>query len=1530
MFINKFLDEIEIQNQYTDSLETNYEWFNTISAQFKIHYLEEMFDYEVDQKKTYCYYIQYKDSAAVDSLISIFTNEEPIYFCEPNYYALLHSDPMINSQWALNKIDMFDVWNNLDCYGDEIKVGVVDTGIDLGQNLSPAGNPHPDIEDNLYDDGLGNYGYNAYAIEAGDSIHEFFVQDDYGHGTHVAGIIAARTNNNIGIAGIAGGEDQLDRTGCRLYSIKVGGTFYASALKLSAILRGIRQAYSVGGVRIFNCSFGITIPQGTLTPNDLDILITNYSTLPDPALFICSAGNNYDYITQVPASNPYVISVAATDSLDIKARYSSFHSTSDISAPGGGGGTHLASSILSTTPQDTLFWLHNVHPNHPIPWESNYEWACGTSMSAPMVTAAVVLVKQAFPNISMQEIKSRITGTADNISQANPDFELIGNMGSGRLNVYKALTEPEHPTLRINEVQLTDSYGIGGNVVICGDPDAEIDIQLKNWWIHSSTVSGILSTDDPDVDIHHIAMNWDSIGEGDVTFSNQAVHITDNSSMPRDILFKLTIEYDDIIDELYFKVHRRLNYTNLSISLPDREPTSELIIDDMDMDGIEEIALTTKRGNHNYVNLINHGTEFEYELNYSSPIKPAFADMDYDGIKEIVVIDSAGYLYIFNTSLNCIHSDHVSGNGVQSFTIEDVSDDGQLDIAMLLKFSENSWNIRALVFNEDFNYDVYDNPINNSVVLSKNLAIGNVDLSTCYEIVYITATTIGEQIFIDINKLTLVNNNKSVVFTEVSGTIETLPASSTYHLDVTDIILSKPHPLDNMDKKSYIYFARSYTNVPVDPHRDTNQFTLNCIDFWEDDPVIVWDHDYHDDCIANNALLDNTSAYNIIAGDFIPSHPGVEIITAVTEEILDSETGEFIQFYTDGLFYYLGEMVYFFFQYQPAVLLDYDEDSIKELFVYKNNMIKCYDENQTQDMNYRCILPDSIRSLISGKGMNSNYYNLYALGYQDQPNLTSIYYIPLTSTSNELLYEWRQFNNNGRKTCEFYQPIPASISTNLTIWNNSVIDREETRIVDGASLVLDTGITIRMNKNVKISNLSFLTMEGIADTLWVELAGLCNNDILDYWRGIESVNETTLKSQYAYIKNAEIGLNLFDTGDYIITNSKFKSNLCSISGYNTNIDMGQDAIYNATYGIAAYHSSKGNMGYSTSYFQGNNILMDNEIGIYCAESELYLEDGYNDLVNMGYNISVESSLGAKAKCNWWGSDDEGEIRNKFNEPDQISYDEWCPEPNMQNNRGKDVNDYQIAEGLRLNEDWSLAIPHYVSVYNDSIISVEDYLSIKGLFICNKNLNQLSTFNTWINNELSNGVTVSMAKKLQNTLALSNRAIGNYQAAIDYYESILDNNPTYNDSCYAVIDLGFTWLESNNSVKGKYSIYKPKSMPDHITTTNRLLKSILLKEPITDGAQIPLVPVLHQNYPNPFNPTTIINFSLPSKAKVDLSIYNIKGQKVTTLVSSSLEKGKHSVVWDSKDKNGKAVSSGVYFYKLKTLNKSIIKKCLLLK
>lgn len=92
-----------------------------------------------------------------------------------------------------------------------------------------------------------------------------------------------------------------------------------------------------------------------------------------------------------------------------------------------------------------------------------------------------------------------------------------------------------------------------------------------------------------------------------------------------------------------------------------------------------------------------------------------------------------------------------------------------------------------------------------------------------------------------------------------------------------------------------------------------------------------------------------------------------------------------------------------------------------------------------------------------------------------------------------------------------------------------------------------------------------------------------------------------------------------------------------------------------------------------------------------------------------------------------------------------------------------------------------------------------------------------------------------------------------------------------------------------------------------------------------GDNLPNTFALNQNYPNPFNPTTILSFDLPVASRVELSVYNVLGQQVTTLVNSEMEAGRHQVEFD-----GSLFASGIYFYRITADNFTETKKMVMLK
>jgi hypothetical protein len=98
----------------------------------------------------------------------------------------------------------------------------------------------------------------------------------------------------------------------------------------------------------------------------------------------------------------------------------------------------------------------------------------------------------------------------------------------------------------------------------------------------------------------------------------------------------------------------------------------------------------------------------------------------------------------------------------------------------------------------------------------------------------------------------------------------------------------------------------------------------------------------------------------------------------------------------------------------------------------------------------------------------------------------------------------------------------------------------------------------------------------------------------------------------------------------------------------------------------------------------------------------------------------------------------------------------------------------------------------------------------------------------------------------------------------------------------------------------------------------------------DQAELPREFDLRQNYPNPFNPNTMIEYALPKSAHVTIEIYNLLGQKVDVLIDEDQKVGRYRVDWDGRDRNGKELASGIYFYRIQAGDFVKCKKMIMLK
>lgn len=328
------------------------------------------------------------------------------------------NDPQYSNQWHYENtgqqggtpgkdISLPEAWE-LEKGSPDVLVAIVDGGIDYNHN---------DLAGNMWPETGFNFVTNSNTIEP------------HNHGTHVAGTIAAVSNNNLGVAGIAGGSG--DNDGVRLMSAQVFTAASSGGFHLAPVYA------ADNGAAISQNSWGYT-SAGFYEQNVLDAIdyfnVNGGGEAMDGGITIFAAGNSDSSEDYYPGYYSGAFSVAATNNNDQKSWYSNYGSWVDISAPGGETNTVTQRGVLST-----------VNGNQ-------YAYYQGTSMACPHVSGLVALMLSAvYGEFSTEDITDILINTVDNHYATNPGF--TGQMGAGRINAYNAvalsqlyLSLPSNPT----------------------------------------------------------------------------------------------------------------------------------------------------------------------------------------------------------------------------------------------------------------------------------------------------------------------------------------------------------------------------------------------------------------------------------------------------------------------------------------------------------------------------------------------------------------------------------------------------------------------------------------------------------------------------------------------------------------------------------------------------------------------------------------------------------------------------------------------------------------------------------------------------------------------------------------------------------------------------------------------------------------------------------------------------------------------------------------------------------------------------
>jgi len=342
-----------------------------------------------------------------------------VLYAEPNYIVRTYrsvNDAYYGYQWNLPLINMPEAWD-ITTGSDDVIVAVIDTGVLLN---------HPDLSGRLTGTGYDFVDKKAGGNDPGDK--EPGTSRSSFHGTHVAGIIAAATNNNLGVAGITWKTKILP---VRVMGVGGRGNTYD-------VRQGMRYAAGLSN------DSGIILPESSRADIINLSLGASSSSASDQALItelrskgiivVAAAGNENTSTPSYPAAYNGVIAVSAVNINSTKASYSNYGSYIDVAAPGGDSGDYNGDGyqdyVLSAGADDSSGSIVNA-----------YVFQAGTSMAAPHVAGVAALMKAVYPGMLPEDMDVLLA--AGNITNdiGTPGKDNI--YGYGLINAYKAVMQAQ-------------------------------------------------------------------------------------------------------------------------------------------------------------------------------------------------------------------------------------------------------------------------------------------------------------------------------------------------------------------------------------------------------------------------------------------------------------------------------------------------------------------------------------------------------------------------------------------------------------------------------------------------------------------------------------------------------------------------------------------------------------------------------------------------------------------------------------------------------------------------------------------------------------------------------------------------------------------------------------------------------------------------------------------------------------------------------------------------------------------------------
>ncbi len=680
---------------------------------------------------THIYVLEVTKDADIPAICEAYNQDPEVEYAEPNYIytiQMVPNDPYYSSKgswgqsyddlWGLKKIQAAQAWDS--AQGEGVVVAVVDTGIDyihediaanIWTNTREVPNNGIDDDNNGYVDDVRGWDFTTCTASSllgcsGSKLPDNDPMDGNGHGTHVAGTIAAIGNNGIGVIGVAPKAKVMAVKG-----LDNGGVGYTSELANSLY-------YAVNnGANIINNSWGRSGFSALIEE------VINFAYA-QGCVVVAAAGNSAsDASFFSPAGLVNVITVSATHNNDARASFSNYGKPIDVAAPG--------VDILSLRAANTDMYGDKGHfvPQGDI--NAKYYRANGTSMAAPHLSGLAALILSRYPQFSNAQVKSAIGFSADDLGISGRD----DIYGYGRINAVNALQNSAPGIIpyafikspKFKEVIKGDNVDVVGSVIseMVYFKGASLRYETPhldpvfNWIDIPMTSSGIM--------VNEVLGKWHL---SDINDGYYSLNISIDSRDPKNLMNQTITESHQTLVQVGNKIKE-------GWPLPmEGAITAAPLLGDLDRDGTTELVVIDEQ-NKLYVFHADGrvASEWGWPREIRHPYlngefngfagQPALGDLDNDPSHDLEIV--VGHEYVFHHEGTPVRGwpnpAMVSlKTGGRTPVLSDIDGDGRLEVIVIVKPYTASTPILYVLRSDGSIYW-----LKNGYYFSENCAVGDVD-----------------------------------------------------------------------------------------------------------------------------------------------------------------------------------------------------------------------------------------------------------------------------------------------------------------------------------------------------------------------------------------------------------------------------------------------------------------------------------------------------------------------------------------------------------------------------------------------------------------------------------------------------------------------------------------------------------------------------------------------------------------------------------------------------------------------------------